>query len=197
MPIVETRKPVEYPLPFSDERFVEIEADGEIGSGRLLLFMSKDVHDFIKSHSKENEPKEVGGVLLGQYCIDGDTRFVIVPTAVACDIGLATPASIDFPPEFWQRVEEIHNEEYPGLLRIGPFHSHPGYGVNPSATDRATILAAFSHPHHVSLIHDPHEDTTGYTCWRDGELQPSSAGFVYRHSEPETLVKELMDLRSD
>ncbi len=192
---VETRKPVEYPLPFNDERFTEIDVDGDIGSGRLLLFMSKDVHEFIRSHSKENEPKEVGGVLLGQYCINSDTRFVIVPTAVACDIGSATPASINFPPEFYQRVEEIHNEEYPGLLRIGPFHSHPGYGVNPSATDRLTILSAFSHPHHVSLIHDPHEDRTGYTCWRDGELQPSSGCFVYRHREPEMLVKELMDLR--
>ena len=143
---------MEFPLPFDDDRFAGIHASGEVGSGRLLLFISQDVYDFIRSHSKENQPKEVGGVLLGQYCADVDTRFVIVPTAIACDLGSATPASIDFPPEFWQRVEEVHNAEYPGLLRLGPFHSHPGYGVNPSATDRATILAAFSHPHQVSLI---------------------------------------------
>ena len=196
MEVIESRKPVRFPLPLVDNKFERIDASGEIASGQLLVFVSDDVYEFIKSHARENDPREIGGVLLGQYCIDNDTRFVIVPTAVACELGSATPASIDFPPEFWQRVEEVHTSEYPGLLRLGPFHSHPGYGVDPSGTDRATILATFSHPHHISIIYDPHEDPIGYTCWQDGNLMPSSGCFVYRHQQPDDLLKELMEVRT-
>jgi proteasome lid subunit RPN8/RPN11 len=116
---------------------------------------------------------------------------------VACDLGSATPASISFPPEFWQKVEEIHTAEYPGLLRLGPFHSHPGYGVQPSGTDRATILTSFSRPHHVSIIYDPHDDQIGYTCWQGGDLLPSSGLFVYRHRRPDDLLSELMGAGSE
>ena len=107
------------------------------------------------------------------------------------------PASIDFPPEFWQRVEEIHSAEYPGLLRLGPYHSHPGYGVQPSGTDRSTILTSFSHPHHISIIYDPHCDQIGYTCWQNGDLLPPCGLFVYRHRRPDDLLKELMGVRSE
>ena len=94
------RQPIPYRLPLVEEGFERIDARGEIASGQLLTFVSHDVYDFIKTHSVENDPKEVGGVLLGQYCVDNDTRFVIIPAAVACDLGSATAASINFPPEF-------------------------------------------------------------------------------------------------
>mgnify|MGYP003707547291 CR=1 FL=1 len=191
------RQPIPYRLPLVEEGFERIDASGEIASGQLLTFVSHDVYDFIKTHSIENDPNEVGGVLLGQYCVDDDTRFVIVPAAVACDLGSATPASISFPPEFWQKVEEIHTAEYPGLLRLGPFHSHPGYGVQPSGTDRATILTSFSRPHHISIIYDPHDDQIGYTCWQGGDLLPSSGLFVYRHRRPDDLLSELMGAGSE
>ena len=190
------RQPIPYRLPLVEEGFERIDASGEIASGQLLTFVSHDVYDFIKTHSLENDPKEVGGVLLGQYCVDDDTRFVIVPAAVACDLGSATPASISFPPEFWQKVEEIHSAEYPGLLRLGPYHSHPGYGVQPSGTDRATILTSFSHPHHISIIYDPHRDQIGYTCWQNGDLLPPCGLFVYRHQRPDDLLKQLMGASS-
>ena len=157
------RTPIPYRLPLVEGGFERIDASGEIASGQLLTFVSHDVYDFIKTHSIENDPKEVGGVLLGQYCVDNDTRFVIVPAAVACDLGTATPASINFPPEFWPKVAEIHSAEYPGPLRLGPYHSHPGYGVQPAGTDRATILTSFSHQHHVRIIYDPHRGQTGDT----------------------------------
>ena len=192
-----SRHPIPYQLPLGSDGYERIVVDGTIASKQLLVFLSHDVYDFIRDQSRESAPREIGGVLLGQYCVDADTRFVIVPTAVACDLGSATPASIQFPPEFWQQVEEVHTSEFPGLLRIGPYHSHPRYGVSPSGTDHATILGAFSRPHHISLIYDPHSDQIGYTCWDDGALKPPAGCFVYEHRQPDDLVKQLMEARPD
>ena len=197
MEVSVSRHPIPYHLPIDSDGFKRSVADGSIAPKQLLVFLSHDVYDFIRNQSREYSPQEIGGVLLGQYCIDNDTRFLIVPTAVACDLGSATPVSIQFPPEFWQRVEEVHTSEFPGLLRIGPYHSHPGYGIHPSGTDRTTILNAFSKPHHISLIYDPHSDQIGFTCWDDGVLKTPSGCFIYEHKQPEDLVRQLMDARPE
>ena len=191
----ETRAPVPYKLPLTDGRFARILANGAIASNQILVFMSSDVYELIRTQSRENDPREVGGVLLGQYCIDGSTRFAIVLAAIPCEFGSATPVSINFPPEFWQHVEEVHSATYPGLLRLGPYHSHPGYGVCPSSIDHTTILRAFSHPHHISVIYDPHTDEIGCTCWQDDNLMPPSGCFIYEHREPDSVIQELMEAR--
>lgn len=193
----ESRHPVAYPLPLTDSGFDKIEANGPIASDRLMVFLSYDVFELIRDQSRDKDPQEVGGALLGQYCTDNEASFVIASTAVPCEVAEATPVSIDFPPEFWQRVEEVHASDYPGLLRLGPYHSHPGYGVHPSSTDKATILRAFSRPHHISVIYDPREDQIGYTCWQDGKLMPPSGCFLYRHTEPKRLIQDLMDARTE
>jgi proteasome lid subunit RPN8/RPN11 len=197
MVVKESRKPVPYRLPLRDNGFKRIVAEGPIASDQPLVFLSAAVFDLIREQAKENDPQEVGGALLGQYCTDDDIRFVIVPAAIPCVVGAATPVSIDFPPEFWQYVEEEHASKFLGLLRLGPYHSHPGYGVHPSSTDQTTILRAFSHPHHISVIYDPREDAIGYTCWQNGKLMPPSGCFVYDHGEPESLIQELMDARPE
>ena len=197
MVVRESRAPISFPLPLTHDMFDGIVASGAIAGDRLMVFMAADVYDHIREHSKKHDPREVGGALLGQYCLDGETRFVIVSTAIPCDLGSATPVSINFPPEFWQAVEEVHTSRYPGLLRLGPYHSHPGYGVHPSGTDQTTILRTFSHPHHISIIYDPHADELGYTCWQDGELMEPSGCFIYQHQQPELLLKELMEARPE
>ena len=195
MEAASSRHPVPYPLPLTRDQLQGFVSSGFVPDGQLLVFMASDVYQFIRSYSQEHAPREVGGVLLGQYCEDEGTRFVIVPTVLACRLGSATAVSISFPPEFWQQVEEVHASEYPGLLRIGPYHSHPGYGVHPSSTDHATILGAFSRPHHVSVIYDPHADQMGYTSWRDGQLTRPAGCFVYEHPDQALLVQELMEQR--
>ena len=91
-----SRHPIPYHLPVDSDGFKNIVTDGSIATKQLLVFLSHDVYDFIRNQSREYSPQEIGGVLLGQYCIDNDTRFLIVPTAVACDLGSATPVSIQF-----------------------------------------------------------------------------------------------------
>ena len=186
----ESQPPVEFSLPLNDRGFDRIFSVGIIEADRPLLFLALDVYEFIRSHSKQNEPREVGGVLLGQYCVDKDVRFLVAPTAVACGLGDATPVSISFPPTFWQEVEEVQTAEYPGFLRLGPFHSHPGYGVHPSSVDQR-ILRAFSRAHNISLIYDPHADQVGYTCWQDQTIMPPSGCFIYEHQNPDRLIQEL------
>jgi len=197
MEVKEPRPPVPFKLPLTDSEFERITANGLISTDSLLVFLAKDVYELIKDQSKTHDPREIGGVLLGQYCKDKETRFVIVPTAVPCELGEATPVSIDFPPEFWQHVEEVQSSEYPGLLRIGPYHSHPGYGVHPSNTDHGTIMRTFSHPHNISLIYDPRDDLIGYTCWQNGDLIPPSGCFIYEHRQRDILVQTLMEARPE
>ena len=182
--IGETHPPVPFTLPLAHGGFKRIHAEGPIVSGRVFVFISEDVYQYIRDSSRENQPREVGGVLLGQYCVDQGLRFVIIPAAVACDLNDATPVSISFPPEFWQKVEEVESEEYPGLLRLGPYHSHPGYGVHPSTVDEK-ILRAFTRTHHISVIYHPHKDQIGYTCWQNHELLSPAGCFIYTHNEPE------------
>jgi len=69
--------------------------------------------------------------------------------------------------------------------------------AHPSGTDRTTILNAFSKPHHISLIYDPHSDQIGFTCWDDGVLKTPSGCFIYEHKQPEDLVRQLMDARPE
>jgi proteasome lid subunit RPN8/RPN11 len=197
MAVKKSRHPVQFKLPLTDSGFERITANGMISADSLLVFLAQDVYDLIKTQSKEHDPREIGGVLLGQYCQDEETRFVIVPTAVPCELGEATPVSIDFPPEFWQHVEEVQSSDYPGLLRIGPYHSHPGYGIHPSTTDQGTILRTFSYPHNIGLIYDPRDDQIGFTCWRNEDLVSPSGCFIYEHHQNDVLVKALMEARPE
>jgi proteasome lid subunit RPN8/RPN11 len=144
----------------------------------FLVFVDRraleSLHDFL-GHDLQ---REHGGVLLGRAFVDpGDGQpYAVIEAAVPALDTEGSSVHLQFTPEAWAYISGIIEENYPDLVVIGWYHSHPGLGVFMSDTDRATQRAFFSHPWSVAVVSDPLLLETG---WFAGpECQPLGSGQV-------------------
>jgi proteasome lid subunit RPN8/RPN11 len=72
--------------------------------------------------------REIGGVLLGHLCRDGDTDEVFVQVTSLVSGGQtleSAEASVTFTPETWRRAHELIALRAAGEAIVGWYHSHP------------------------------------------------------------------------
>ncbi len=196
LPRVRVRKkltriePTEATLPFleSDSAYV-VEPTGVgkemLPTGSSLcdipLFMHKDVYKGILDYASHRKDIEVGGALLGRYCIDdrkeeGSRHFLVVECVIHLKVGYwCTRSHLHFPHEFIWALDNYLTEQKnvePNLLRLGFYHTHPGYGIFLSQTDLDTFRSFFSADWHVAMVVDPVNHDEGVFYLRGDKLSP-------------------------
>jgi proteasome lid subunit RPN8/RPN11 len=128
----------------------------------FLVFVDRraleSLHDFLR----HDLGREHGGVLLGQAFIDAGQPYAVIEAAVPALDTEGSSVHLQFTPDAWAYISGIIEENYPDLVVIGWYHSHPGLGVFMSDTDRATQRAFFSHPWNVAVVSDPLLLETGW-----------------------------------
>lgn len=142
----------------------------------IPLFMHEEVYKGILDYASHRTDIEVGGALLGRYCADRSRKFLVVECVFHLEVGpYCTRSHLEFPHEFIWALDDYmtaqkHTE--PHLLRLGFYHTHPGYGIFLSQTDLDTFASFFSAGWHVAMVVDPVNRDEGVFYLRGDRLSP-------------------------
>ena len=131
------------------------------------VYINEKTLEEIKKISKKND-LEVFGYLVGERFNWKGKNYVIIENhlylegAVHSDkysFSLMEGTRGKYEIEF-QKLKRKNNNE--NLLRVGWWHSHPGFGCFLSEVDLITQEVVFYEPYHVALVVDPKKDTFNF-----------------------------------
>lgn len=145
------------------------------GSAELLVFIEQGALEGLHAFLAHDLTREHGGVLVGLPCYDPQQGryFLDIRGAIPAQETEGTPSHLQFTPETWGYISGIIDENYPNLIVVGWYHSHPGLGVFMSGTDRATQAAFYGQDWQVAVVCDPARRQTGWFAGADCEpLRP-------------------------
>lgn len=113
------------------------------------------IWDAVEPQDDGHAPVERGGALVGRYAIDPtDQRFIVITAAIPAPAAPATTTQVNLRIEDWL-VLHTQITQIPGVRLLGWYHSHPGFGVWMSRTDRETQQLIFAADWQVGLVVDP------------------------------------------
>lgn len=137
-------------------RVVRRNFPGPAGSSSpLRVNFARRAYAEITAHAKESVDAEVGGVLVGEACEDGEGMFVDVHAVIRATAAREARAHITFTHETWTQIHAVLDREYADRQIVGWYHTHPGFGVEFSAMDRFIQQNFFSGKTQIAYLTDP------------------------------------------
>lgn len=148
---------------------------GLIDSLFLLNISPRDpiilVNDYAKKRIYEHliqEKIELGGLLLGNvYSLnseDGHSYAVEITHSIPSVEFTSTKVSLSLGVDVWNAARPFLGK---GMMIVGWYHSHPGFGAFFSSTDRYTQKHFFREPYHVGLVVDPFREEEMWFLGKD------------------------------
>jgi len=142
----------------------------------VKVFLTQSAYCRISLHSISELEDEVGGALVGMWCVDRDTQeqFVVVqhmlPARYTRQGSVYLTFTQDTLVDFHEEVESNHR----GKKIVGWYHTHPRMGIFLSHFDTFLHNNFFPEPWQVALVVEPHASTAGFFIRRDdGLLDPT------------------------
>jgi proteasome lid subunit RPN8/RPN11 len=157
------------------------------GGRGLRLFMDRAAHETAWRQALESvaqartagrSPLEVGGVLLGNVCRDGEGPFLEILAAIPAEHTRNQGTQMTFTPDSWAQVNRVRDEKYSDLKMVGWYHTHPNFGIFLSEMDQAIHRRGFSQPWSTAFVIDPVREKEGFFVWIDGEPRPAAEYWV-------------------
>ena len=118
---------------------------------------------------------EQAGILLGRAYRDPQGFvFTVLAAALPVEDAEASIAQVKMRAASWPSIWRglLQN---PGQEMIGWYHSHPGYGIFLSATDRITQNAYFAAPWQIAVVMDPVRGELGAFAGDNPDPLPDAA----------------------
>lgn len=121
----------------------------------FVLVLPKQLKAQIIAHAGQWITQEQAGILLGRaYRDPSGLLYTVLTAALPVDDAEASIAQVKLRasswPSLWQELIQDETQEM-----MGWYHSHPGYGIFLSATDRNTQNNYFSAQWQIALVVDP------------------------------------------
>lgn len=182
-------QPVERTIPLQDPRYwiAPLAAKGaEEGKDIFKIFIRQSSYIDILTSARENKDNEIGGILIGGYYLDQQSRnpFIIIEHSITAEKGIDTRASFTFTHEAMEEVYRIKDEEYSEYPIVGWFHSHPTFGIFLSSADRFIQESFFSKEWQVAYVVDPHSNTIGFFRLSQGSIIPCREVYLFEEIAP-------------
>jgi proteasome lid subunit RPN8/RPN11 len=130
------------------------------------LVVRRSVLNKMKEHGRTSMHAEVGGMLVGNLCWDGEP-FLIVKASIIGKHTDGNVASVTFTAETWNHVWQEQEKHYPDTNIIGWYHTHPGFGIFLSRMDLFICEHTFYAPHQVAYVYDPQSEDDGWFIWKN------------------------------
>ena len=142
----------------------------------VKVFLSQSAFCRISEHSTAEMNDEVGGALVGLWCLDRDTgeQFVVVqhmlPARHTRQGSVYLTFTQDTIVDFHDQIEKDHI----GKRIVGWYHTHPRMGIFLSHYDTWLHNNFFPEPWQVALVVEPHKSLAGFFIRRDdGTFDPT------------------------
>ena len=127
------------------------------------VFMSQPAYSRICIHSVSDLRNEVGGILIGQWCVDENReQFVVVEHALPARYTRQSSVYLTFTQNSLVDIHDQIDANYKGLKIVGWYHTHPNMGIFLSHYDTWLHNNFFPEPWQVALVVEPVSGTAGF-----------------------------------
>lgn len=167
----------EYPLNceyFGDEK----------NENDLKIFILQDTLDEVDEYLSGDLNNELGGVLLGDVCVNKDNgKFILINELITAKHSNSSLSRLTFTHETWDYINEVREKDFPEKKILGWFHSHPGHTVFLSNYDIFIQENFFNMYYMVAYVFDPTIKDRGFFLWRDNKVVKAGGFYEYGISE--------------
>jgi proteasome lid subunit RPN8/RPN11 len=150
--------------------------DGDELQPTLSVFLNRAAYIRVSVHACSSDTFEVGGVLVGDWCVDEGTaeEFLIVKHALPARHTLQGNVYLTFTQDSLVDLHEQIEKRFEGERIVGWYHTHPRMGIFLSHYDTWLHKNFFPEPWQVALVVEPHDSLAGFFIRQpDGELDPT------------------------
>lgn len=132
-----------------------------------IILISSIVREIIHKHLIQRKI-ELGGLLVGNvyHLLAGNENSyaIVIRHSIPSLKFKSTAASLNLGTDVWNAARPYLAK---GLMVVGWYHSHPGFGAFFSSTDRYTQKHFFKEPYHVGLVVDPFREEEMWFLGKD------------------------------
>ncbi|MEZ6187983.1 MAG: Mov34/MPN/PAD-1 family protein [Planctomycetota bacterium] len=142
-------------------------------ASELPVYVTQRALQGMVERGREGGDYEVGGFLLGAFCVHRGQPYVDVEIQVPAFKARSKRTSLAFDNDAQREFHETVDQRFPGQTVVGWYHTHPGYGVFLSGHDLFVHQSFYSAPYHVAVVVDPKagpHERSGVFVWEDGQI---------------------------
>lgn len=168
-PVILFGEPVEPLVPLAElpspEICVQEEGFCNLRTKPFQIYITKHTVNQVWQHVKKTSQIETGGILVGYpfRCTSNEKiMFVVVCGAIEQDTARRTATQFTVFPEDIQSAREKMAVNFPGMLVVGWYHSHPGHGVFLSTQDMVIVRSIYNAAWHLALVIDPIQNKSAF-----------------------------------
>lgn len=152
---------------------------GEIGQDDVKVYIKQSVYKALEKYAATDTTKELGTILLGDYCEQGGKMHVVISNSIEAKYTDASSSTLTFTHETWEYVHKKQEKSYADKKIIGWQHTHPNYGIFLSNYDMFIQENFFNLPFQVAYVIDPVQNIRGFFQWKDGKVEKLRGYYVY------------------
>ena len=152
---------------------------GEIENDDVKVYIKQDVYKALEKLAASDTTKELGSIILGEYCQEHGKTHVIISQYIEAEYTDASASTLTFTHETWDYVHTEHERRYPDKKIIGWQHTHPNYGIFLSNYDMFIQENFFNLPFQVAYVIDPIQNLRGFFQWKNGRIEKLKGYYIY------------------
>ena len=143
------------------------------------IYISQSVYKEIHRFTTDKTVNEAGGMLVGDLIDEFGKTNIIINGFVEAKECEATPTTLKFTHETWNRCHKEIEKKHNGKKILGWIHTHPNYGIFLSEYDKFIQQNFFGEDYEVAYVIDPIQDIEGFYFWINGKIERCKGFFVY------------------
>lgn len=159
----------------------------------LKIFIAIETMKAVLDYSKKDISRELGGVLIGDYCQENRVKFIKISDFIEAKNTQGNNSHIRFNHETWNAIERERklrkNSEEKQML--GWFHTHPGWGIFLSQDDLFIHQNFFNLPWQVAMVVDPLQREQGFFVWEKDKIIKCKDFYLYTTKDRESELISL------
>ena len=152
---------------------------GEIENDDVKVYIKQDVYKALEKLAASDTSKELGSIILGEYCQEHGKNHVIISQYIEAKYTDASASTLTFTHETWDYVHSEHEKRFPDKKIIGWQHTHPNYGIFLSNYDMFIQENFFNLPFQVAYVIDPIQNLRGFFQWKNGRVEKLKGYYIY------------------
>jgi len=140
------------------------------------VFLGQSAYCRIEMHAASEMNDEVGGALIGLWCVDRDTReqFVVVQHLLPARHTRQGSVYLTFTQDTLVDFQDDLDRNHKGKRIVGWYHTHPKMGIFLSHYDTWLHNHFFPESWQVALVVEPHKSLGGFFIRHtNGSLNPT------------------------
>lgn len=185
---IESPAPWRASMPLENARHWISPFESEGDGAPVSVFLKQCAYDQAVVHAATDLENEVGGVLVGKWCLDFETarQYILVKAALPARFTQQGSVFLTFTQDSLVDIHTKIDAEYPEDAIVGWYHTHPRMGVFLSHYDTWLHDHFFPEPWQVALVIEPHSEIGGFFIRQAlGRIDPSRYfGFYELEDEP-------------